>query len=412
MNALIASASLSTVPGRTDYPSRKKRIMLVIGEASGDLHGAQVVKALREQDPALEIFGAGGEKLKETGVRILFDAARLAGMGFSEVIGNIGNVWQGYWLLRRVLKQEKPDLLILIDFPEFNLRLAHLAKKLGVPVLYYISPQVWAWRSGRIRKIARRVDRMAVVFPFEVSLYQRAGVPVSFVGHPLLDVVRSTESREQTLRRYGLDPAIKTIVLLPGSRRREVAYHLPPMVQAAGDLSREMPLQFILVRAGTVEKRFFEAVQQHGLVKIAVAEGDAYNVLNASDLVWTASGTATLETALMLRPMIVMYRFAWLTYALARLLVRVKHIALVNIVAGEGVVPELIQSDVTAERIVLESRRILEDASVRERIVKKLSQVREKLGSPGAANQVAGIALSMMNEKKDRLQKDAAENLN
>jgi len=409
---LIASASLSTVPGRTDYPSRKKRIMLVIGEASGDLHGAQVVKALREQDPALEIFGAGGEKLKEAGVRILFDAARLAGMGFSEVIGNIGNVWQGYWLLRRVLKQEKPDLLILIDFPEFNLRLAHLAKKLGVPVLYYISPQVWAWRSGRIRKIARRVDRMAVVFPFEVSLYQRAGVPVSFVGHPLLDVVRSTESREQTLRRYGLDPAIKTIVLLPGSRRREVAYHLPPMVQAAGDLSREMPLQFILVRAGTVEKRFFEAVQQHGLVKIAVAEGDAYNVLNASDLVWTASGTATLETALMLRPMIVMYRFAWLTYALARLLVRVKHIALVNIVAGEGVVPELIQSDVTAERIVLESRRILEDASVRERIVKKLSQVREKLGSPGAANQVAGIALSMMNEKKDRLQKDAAENLN
>lgn len=375
--------------------------MLVVGEASGDLHGAQVVQALRERDGALEIFGAGGDRLKEAGVQVLFDAARLAGMGFSEVIGNIGNLWQGYWLLRRALKRERPDLLILIDFPEFNLQLARLAKKLAVPVLYYISPQVWAWRPGRIRKIAQRVDRMAVVFPFEVPLYRSAGVPVSFVGHPLLDVVRATESREQTLKRYGLAPAIKTVALLPGSRRREVASHLPPMLEAAERLRREMPVQFILVRAGTVERRWFESPRQPRAVEIPVSDGDAYNVVNACDLAWAASGTATLETALLLRPMIILYRFAWLTYGLARLLVRVKHIGLVNIVAGEGVVPELIQGDVTPERIVAESRRILEHAGIRENIVKKLAEVRDRLGSPGAANQVAEIALSMMQRKKE-----------
>lgn len=413
MNAFIAAGSpLSWVgPGRAGGPGDKKRIMLVIGEASGDLHGAQLVKALQERGPDVEIFGVGGERVKATGIRIVFDAARLAGMGFSEVIGNLRNVWQAYWLLRRVLKEERPDLLVLIDFPEFNLRLARLAKKWGVPVLYYISPQVWAWRPGRIRKIARRVDRMAVVFPFEVALYRRAGVPVTFVGHPLLDVVQATEPREQTLKRYGLNPAVKTIALLPGSRRQEVGYHLPAMLEAADGLSREMPVQFILVRAGTVERRFFENVPHQGRAQISAADGDAYNVLHASDLVWAASGTATLETALLLRPMVVIYRVAWLTYGLARLLVRVKHIGLVNIVAGEGVVPELIQGEVTAERIISESRRILNDANVREGIVRKFSQLREKLGSPGAADQVAGIALSMMSRRKRSPAADGAENL-
>lgn len=385
--------------------------MLVIGEASGDLHGAQLVKALQKRAPDLEIFGVGGEMVKATGIRIVFDAARLAGMGFSEVLGNLGNVWQAYRLLRRALKEERPDLLVLLDFPEFNLRLARLAKKWGVPVLYYISPQVWAWRPGRIRKIARRVDRMAVVFPFEEALYQRAGVPVSFVGHPLLDVVQATEPREQTLNRYGLNPAIQTVALLPGSRRQEVGYHLPAMLQAGEGLSRARPVQFILVRAGTIEENLLKSVRHQGIAKISVADGDAYNVLHASDLVWAASGTATLETALMLRPMIVVYRASWLTYELARLLVQVKHIGLVNIVAGEGVVPELIQREVTAERIISESLRILNDGSIRERIVEKLSHLRGKLGSPGAADRVAGIALSMMSRPERPRAGDTAENL-
>lgn len=383
--------------------------MLVVGEASGDLHGAQMVKVLKERDPDLEVFGVGGEQLREAGVTIIYDVARLTGMGFSEVIGNLGNIGRAYWRLCLALKRERPDLLILIDFPEFNLRLARRAKKLGVPVLYYISPQVWAWRSGRIRKIARSVDRMAVVFPFEAPLYRRAGVPVSFVGHPLLDLVHATESREATLTRHGLDPETRTVAILPGSRPREVAYHLPVALQAAGDLSREIPVQFVVVRAATVERAVYDCVQARPEARISVSDGNAYNVLHACDLVWVASGTATLEAALMSRPMIVLYRFSPLTYVLARLLVRVAHVGLVNIVAGERVVPELIQREVTADRILMESRRILEDGAARDRVVERLSRIREKLGSPGAADRVAEIALTMIDGRKGGPAGDAGQ---
>lgn len=375
---------------------RPKRVMLVVGEASGDLHGAHLVKSLYRRDPTLEVFGVAGEGLKREGIRVLYDVDRLTGMGFAELAGNLKTLWQAYKLLQRVLREEKPDLLILIDFPEFNMRLARLARALQIPVLYYISPQVWAWRQHRVRKIARCVDRMAVVFPFEVPLYQKAGVQVSFVGHPLLDVVRPTEPREKTLLQYGLKPTKPTIALLPGSRRREVAYHLPPMLEAANRLSREMELQFVLVRASTVERRLFEEILGQSAAWVPIAEENTYNVLHACDLAWTASGTATLETALMLRPMIIIYRLAWLTYVLARMLVRVRHIGMVNIVAGETVVPELIQRDVTAERIMAESRAILKEPERRTRMVEKLAEVREKLGAPGASDRVADIALSMM----------------
>ena len=375
---------------------RPKRVMIVVGEASGDLHGAHLVKALYRRDPTLEIFGVAGDGLKREGIKVIFDVDRLTGMGFAELAGNLKTIWQAYRLLRKALREERPNLLILVDFPEFNLRLARLAKKSGIPVLYYISPQVWAWRKRRTQKIARWVDRMAVVFPFEVPLYQNEGVAVSFVGHPLLDLAHSSEPRERTLTQYGLDPSRQTIAILPGSRSREVAYHLPPMLEAADRLERQLEAQFILVRATTVERGILDGILEKAAVKVPIAEGNTYNVLHACDLVWAASGTATLETALMLRPMVIVYRLSWLTYALARLLVRVSHIGMVNIIAGESVVPELIQSDVTADKIVAESRAILQDPELRKRIVRKLSQVREKLGSPGASERVAEIAFSMI----------------
>ncbi|MEK6613936.1 MAG: lipid-A-disaccharide synthase [Candidatus Binatota bacterium] len=375
---------------------RPKRVMIVVGEASGDLHGAHLVKALYRRDPTLEIFGVAGDGLKREGIKVIFDVDRLTGMGFAELAGNLKTIWQAYRLLRKALREERPNLLILVDFPEFNLRLARLAKKSGIPVLYYISPQVWAWRKRRTQKIARWVDRMAVVFPFEVPLYQNEGVAVSFVGHPLLDLAHSSEPRERTLTQYGLDPSRQTIAILPGSRRREVAYHLPPMLEAADRLERQLKMQFILVRATTVGRGILDGILEKAAVKVPIAEGNTYNVLHACDLVWAASGTATLETALMLRPMVIVYRLSWLTYALARLLVRVSHIGMVNIIAGESVVPELIQSDVTADKIVAESRAILQDPELRKRIVRKLSQVREKLGSPGASERVAEIAFSMI----------------
>lgn len=376
--------------------NRPKRVMLVVGEASGDLHGAHLVKSLYERDPTLQIFGVAGEGLKREGVEVVFDVGRLTGMGFAELAGSLRNLWEAYRILRGLLREKQPNLLILIDFPEFNLRLARLAKKLRIPVLYYISPQVWAWRQRRIHKIARWVDRMAVVFPFEVPLYQKEGVEVHFVGHPLLDVVRATQPRERTLAQYGLELSRPTVALLPGSRAREVSYHLPTMLEAVNRLTKQLEAQFILIRASTVDRGIFEGIMDRVATKVPIAEGNTYNVLHACDLAWTASGTATLETALMLRPMIIVYRLSWLTYGLARLLVRVRHIGMVNIVAGETVVPELIQGDVTAERIVMQSQAILRDPELRERMVKKLAEVREKLGSPGAAGRVADMALSMM----------------
>src|SRR5581483_9885810 len=235
-----------------------------------------------------------------------------------------------------------------------------------------------------------------VVFPFEAAFYANAGLKAEFVGHPLLDTARATRPREETLARLGLDPAVRTIALLPGSRRREVEYHLPVMLEAAEMLNRESALQFVLVRANTLPRDALARRLAGARVAVSLSDGDAYNVLEAADLVWTASGTATLETALMLRPMVIVYRMSPMTFALARRLVRVEHIGMANIIAGEKVVPELIQNDMTAAAIAAESRKILGDRETREGMIAKLGQVRARLGEPGAASRVADIALSMM----------------
>jgi lipid-A-disaccharide synthase len=373
-----------------------REIMLVVGEASGDMHGASLVNALLKREPNLTFFGVAGEQLQQTSFEALFTVSELTGMGLLELAGNIKNIVAAYRLLRRTLRTRRPNLLILIDFPELNLRLAKLAKRLGIPVLYYVSPQVWAWRRGRIRQIAQVVDQMAVVFPFEVEFYRRHEMPVEFVGHPLLDVVRVSQEPESTLREIGLKKDKPVIALLPGSRRKEVAYHLPVMVTAATELKRLEQAQFFCVRASTLDRVELQKELDRAGFVIPLVEAGRYNAVNAADLVWAASGTATLETALLEKPMIVVYRVSWVTYWLARLLVKIKHIGIANIIAGRAIVPELVQSDLSPERLVHESQTILNDHDARRTMIANLRKLREQLGSPGAANRVAELAVSMM----------------
>jgi lipid-A-disaccharide synthase len=376
---------------------RPPRVLLVAGEASGDLHGADFLAALRAQLPGVEVFGIGGERLREAGMVTLTDARDVATVGLTEGFGRLRTLLRAYRTLVRRLREEPPDLCVLIDFPEFNLRLARVAKRAGVPVLYYIGPQVWAWRRGRVRKIARRVDRLAVVFPFEPALYASQLRGVEFVGHPLLDRVRVTRDREATLRAHGLDPARRTVLLLPGSRPHEIAALLPPLLEAVHVLGRDGEYQFALGLAHTLSRYEVESRIAAAGAPVSVIEGDTYNLIAAADLVLVSSGTATLECALLERPMVIVYRLGPVSYALGRLLVRgVQWIGMPNIVAGHEIVPELLQGRVSGAAIATNARAILDDPQRQAAIVDDLRDVRRRLGRGGAAGRAAAIALEML----------------
>jgi lipid-A-disaccharide synthase len=370
--------------------------MLVAGEASGDLHGADLVQALRKHISHLEVVGLGGERLRAVGMRTVADVADVATVGVVEAAGRLRCLARTYLTLSRMLRRDRPDLAIFIDFPEFNLRLARVAQRAGIPVFYYIGPQVWAWRRGRVRTVARRVDTLALVFPFEPSLYPQHGVDAEFVGHPLLDRVATTRDRPTTRRRYGLDPDRTTIALLPGSRGKEVRYMLPRLLEAAAQLHRERDCQFLLARAGTVDPTEVAAgIARHG-VEVRVVDDDTYNVINASDLVLVASGTATLETALLERPMVIVYRLSPVTYTLARLLVDIPFIGIPNIIAGRQIVPELVQGAATGPRIAAAATKILDDVTLQQTMIQQLAQVRHALGSGGAADRAAALARGLL----------------
>ena len=370
------------------------RILLVAGEASGDAHGADLVSALKAQQPQLDIFGVGGPALRAAGMQTLVDSAAIAGMGLFEAADKLIALLRTYRTLTQILHRHPPDLLVLIDFPEFNLRLARVAKRLNIPVFYYISPQVWAWRRKRVYTIAKRVDLLAAVFPFEPAFYSAHGCSVEFVGHPLVGRVRPTRSRDDTLRRYHLDPARKTIVLLPGSRTQEVRYLLPPLLHATTALGERY--QFILAVASTLDRDQIETAVRAHSATIRVVQGDTYNITHAADLAVVASGTATLEVALLERPMVIVYRLAPVTYALARLFVRVPFIGMPNLIAERQVVPELIQSAVTPERIATEAQRLLTDAQAYSVAQDGLREVRARLGEPGAAKRTANLIFSLL----------------
>ncbi len=373
-----------------------RNVLLVAGEASGDMHGADLVAALRARVPGVRVRGIGGAQLRAAGMETLVDTTEVATMGLMEARERLGAVLRAYRTMRRLVRRERPDLLILIDFAEFNLALAGVAHRAGVPVLYYISPQVWAWRRGRVRKIARRVDRLAMVFPFEAALYAGTGLRADFVGHPLLDRVRPTRDRDATYAALGLDPAKRLVALLPGSRRKEMDLLLPILAEAARRLAERGDCQCVLALADTLSADEVAVTMRGRELAARVVAGDTYNLVHASDVVLVASGTATLETALLERPMVIVYRVTPLTFALARRLVSVPFIGMPNLIAGRGVVPELIQDDVTPERVVAEAARFLDDPAYATATRAALGELRHALGDGGAAGRAAAIAAEML----------------
>jgi lipid-A-disaccharide synthase len=371
--------------------------MIVAGEASGDLHGAHLVREMKAADPSLAFCGVGGQNLEAEGVRLIARSSEMAVVGLTEVFSTLRFIAGVFFRLRGMLRTEKPDLLVLIDYPDFNLRLAAAAKDAGVRVFYYISPQVWAWRKNRIHRIRQVVDRMAVILPFEKDVYAEMGVDVDFVGHPLLDAVKRTRSREEALAAFGLRDGRPIVAILPGSREKEVTTLLPEMAGAAEILARDFEgAQFVLPLADTVDPALVDGILRGRPVAVTVVPGQMYDAVGLADAAMVASGTATLETALLGTPMVIAYRISPLTAAVGRRVIRVEHIGLVNLIAGKRLAPELVQEEATGPRLAAEIRAILASRENRDTIRTELAAIRHKLGEPGAARRAAAIALGLM----------------
>jgi len=379
---------------------RVPRILLSCGEPSGDLYGAELFRLLRERIPGLQGFGLGGDRLDAQGLRLIAHVRELAVVGLLEVISHLRDLRA---IFRRVLDEvdrERPDVAVLVDYPDFNLRLARELRRRGVPVVYYVSPQIWAWRRRRLDAIRETVTRMLVIFPFEEGLYREAGVPVTFVGHPLVDLVRHAPARRGFLQGLGLDPERPVVALLPGSRAKEAAYNLPPLAAAVPRIRSARPeTQFLVALAPYLEPSAVEGPLR-GL-GVPVVKDRTAAALSAASLALVASGTATVETALVGTPMVVVYRVSPLTYAIGRRFLQVPHFAMVNLIAGRRVVPELEQHEFTPERVAAEAVRLLSDdgtagAADAETMRQELKRVRELLGGPGASERAAAAVAEVL----------------
>ncbi|HEX6159845.1 MAG TPA: lipid-A-disaccharide synthase [Thermoanaerobaculia bacterium] len=364
------------------------KLAVVAGEASGDLHASEVVRELKKLDPDMTSFGIGGDLLAREGTQLLGHASEMGIVGLFNVIRHLPMFRRVFAELMARIESERPDAVLLVDYPDFNLRVARKCKELGLRVIYYISPQLWAWRSGRVRDVAKYVDHMLVIFPFEEEFYRRHDVPVTYVGHPLIEQlsgVRRPPRNEERLR----------IALLPGSRRHEVETLLPPMLEAVDLLRRERDVEAYLIQAPTIGHEELEAIMKGVGIEVPILPHDGGAGVAAADLALSSSGTATLEAAVLGTPVVVMYRLSRATYALARRLVKLPHFSLVNIVAGKRVVPELIQGDVNGPRIAEEVRTLVEPSHY-EQVRAELLAIRKKLGEPGTAGRAARVIHEMM----------------
>ncbi|MBI5182408.1 MAG: lipid-A-disaccharide synthase [Nitrospirae bacterium] len=371
--------------------------MIVAGEASGDVHAANLAKELFRLKPDLKIFGLGSERMREAGVETIYDIRDTSVVGITELLPKLDAIWRVYRGLSSIIKKEPPDLLALIDFPDFNLMLAKVAKKAGVPIVYYISPQVWAWRSGRVNKIARLVKKILVILPFEEEIYKKAGVECEFVGHPLLDEVIPQYTKKEAIKRFGLRLNKPIFGLLPGSRKNEINSLLGPIMGSAELIRNKIPdAQFILpVAPGININEIKDAVDRMGLL-VSIIEGNAVDAINISDMIIVASGTTTLQAAILGVPMVIIYKISLISYLIGKLLIKVKDIGLVNIVAGKRIVPELLQKDVNPERISSAFWNIYNNPEDYKKIKEKLKKVRSKLGKPGASKKAALAILKML----------------
>lgn len=380
----------------TAAAERAPVIMLAVGEASGDLHGATLCRALRAAAPECRLVGMGGPRMRAEGMDVAIDLTGAAAVGGTEAVGRVPALVRAYRTLRAMLGAPVlPSVLVLVDFPEFNLRLAAAARRAGVPVVYFIPPQIWAWRPWRIRAIRRLTSLVLAVFPFEHALYRRAGVPVEFVGHPVLDALASAPTREQARRELGLDGAASVIGVLPGSRREEVERLLPAMREAAARVAAARPAaRFVLALAPTIERATVDRLLDGAGARIEVVADRTHAVVRAADLLLIASGTATLEAALLGTPMVVCYRLSWLSEAIARLLIRVPWMSLANITLGRAVVPELYR-DTSGETLAATALRLLDTPGALQAQRDAFAELTGQLGEPGVGDRAARFILQV-----------------
>ena len=377
------------------------KIMFSAGEASGDMHGAKLAEVMKQQDPSIELIGMGGEQMKKAGVRIVYDIQNLGFIGVGEILRKIPFFFRLRDFLVQTMLDEKPDVLVCIDYPGFNMRLIKKAKEAGIPVVYYILPTIWAWHKSRGRTIAQYTDLAISLFPFEAQMYEEMGTHVVYAGHPLLDTVHAGQSRDEIVPALGLDAQKKTVLLMPGSRMQEVKGLLPPMLEAAKEISKAVPqVQFLLPRASTIDRSVLASMIADSGVDVHIGETNVYDMMAVSTAAIAASGTATLETALMELPTLLIYRVNSLTYWLSKLLVHIDSIGLPNIIMGRRIMPELWQDEVTAKHIAQVIVPILTDASRHDELKQAMAEVRRTMGQSGAVQRSAKTILELAKEKQ------------
>ena len=376
------------------------KILISAGEASGDIHAAAVTAAIKRIDSTTEVFGMGGDELRAAGGEVLFDIKDHGVMGFVEVIKKLPDLFKLRREFARVMDERKPDCLVVVDYPGFNMKLAKLAHDKGIPVVSYIAPSAWAWNKGRAKNVAKIVDKVACIFPFEYDVYKEAGAPVEFVGHPLVDIVHPTMERAEAEAWVGKEPGRPLVLLMPGSRLMEIERMLDVILEGAKLLQKQMPqVQFAMPRAGTIPLEMLQSKIQTSGLEVKITEGHNYDLFSVADLALATSGTVTLEAAMCGLPSVILYRTSAITAFIARRVINIPNIGLPNIVAGRQILPELLQEELTPAKLAATAVELLAPER-RPQLEANLAYMKERLGEPGAVNRVAQLILRIAEEKK------------